>query len=122
LLFLVLLTFGLFACEKDSVINEDQKNDSQTELSFAAGWPTLIFGTRSKPCGSSSECYCEGDRGICLIIEPRVASPTQVANHVFEVNEGAATLSILNSSEMLIEMQVDNSTVGVSQSIFKVGV
>lgn len=94
------------------------KSDGQIEERWT--WPRIIFGTRSHPCGKDSGCYCEGDRGVCLIIEPNnFAGDPGTA--VLAANQGIAELELLGGTNVLIRFLADNSTVTSSQTTFTIG-
>lgn len=111
--------FGITACEKGDFSRQESADKSRTEVSFR-DWPTIIFGTRSKPCGSNDDCYCTGERGICLIINPKKIAAAGIPTYDFDENEGAATISFLTPSKMFLEIIEDNSIITLSDSIFKV--
>ena len=85
LYFTALIFVFLVSCEKESqnFSSETEQVNSVPEFSVSGG-TTIIFGTRSKPCGSNNGCYCEGNKGLCLLINPKPLEPTGSIN----LNEG----------------------------------
>ncbi|KAF5042885.1 hypothetical protein DSECCO2_508000 [anaerobic digester metagenome] len=108
------------SCEKESSKQSDQISDSQMVLK-GFQWPTIIFGTHSKPCGSGAGCYCDGDKGICLLINPKSVNIEGNLNDVpLGTNEGIAEVMILDSKTIKIKMLRDDSWSDTTQHIFHV--
>jgi hypothetical protein len=64
---------AISSCNNETLDNIE--NDAIVKSSKQIDWPKIVFGTKSHPCGDDAddeECYCTGDKGICLIIEPSV--------------------------------------------------
>lgn len=94
----LLLVGFLFACVGMSSC-EDQlhlSEESGTMIKKAA-WPKIIFGTRSHPCGGDG-CYCEGDKGICLIIDPQ---PISAAPGSLQTGEGYGDWTVLPGAKQM---------------------
>src|SRR5699024_6461131 len=81
--------------------------ESQTEM--RADWPTVIFGTKSRPCGKEKNCYCEGDRGICLLINPHKVKDYSTGSNL-STNTGIGKFEIISSYLIKITMLEDNSS------------
>jgi hypothetical protein len=101
----VALIFSFSACSEDA----NNLSNSKTYEKAGFDWPTIIFGTRSHPCGKDEGCYCTGSKGICLLINPEKTDeePSSMpAGHglgQWEVLPGGSTMaiSILNDYEQL---------------------
>lgn len=96
--FIVLfIVVGMTSCSKDQ---PDQDQSAIVKKLEVGGWPKIVFGTKSKPCGTGGEndedpCYCSGEKGICLVIEPQVVSS---APESFEPNEGYGQWNVRSSA------------------------
>ncbi len=105
----ILLAFAIsiISCQTEDIIETaDFSKEEQIEMRFT--WPTIIFGTRSHPCGKDNNCYCEGDRGICLLINPdkTTENPGDVT---LGTNTGIGTFELISSSLLKIKILRDNS-------------
>lgn len=98
----------LWACEKEDL---ERKVDAKTKNNVSYqinGWPTIIFGTKSKPCRNDNGCYCDGNKGICLLINPEPLSNTPnnlvegqgYGNWIIDPTNSKFTIQILDNFEL----------------------
>ncbi|MFB6258474.1 MAG: hypothetical protein ABEH38_07255 [Flavobacteriales bacterium] len=102
------IAFFLFSCEEESKEAFDQSKEAEKtshhQKSDANGTektdgdpPTIVFGTKSKPCGKNDGCYCDGDKGLCLLINPEIAG----SNPDLEEGEGYGDIFIQDDQVVL---------------------
>jgi len=118
---LLVISISVFiSCEKESSKPSAQTSDTQM-VHKGFQWPTIIFGTHSKPCGSGAGCYCDGDKGICLLINPKsVNIEGNIADIPLGTNEGIAEVMILDARTLKIKMLRDDSWSDTTQRTFHV--
>lgn len=80
-----------------------QDNSKFTEEPKSLPGPLIVFGTKSSPCGGEG-CYCEGEKGICLIIKLGISNGSQL-----ETNEGLAELIELPGNLMRVNIHQEQN-------------
>lgn len=119
-LFSLILALGgivMMGCEK-TIGSDFNKISAGNELLETRAGIKIVFGTRSHPCGKDAGCYCEGDRGVCLIIEWKLAVDSSFLSTI--PNEGIADVELLPGNKIKFNMLKDNSVVTPSQNLFYV--
>lgn len=98
----ILVSVCFITCSKNK---HDMEEQSMTTRDF----PKIVFGTKSHPCSANDSCYCTGDRGICLIIDWKIANTSDFNSQI--ENEGIAEVVNLPNNKIKFKMLKDNSVI-----------